>query len=162
MSVRILNTWGGYTAKDATAEASDVLSGKVFYNSRGKQTGSYIPSAKMIKTIILPSPSGAVTEDYTLNDPSSYEIYNQYRVEPRDIWARTYPKYCQVIEGIDRIIAMSINGNYHYCPSVPMSSATTYNYDDEICFYHRNKCIYIGAENNFLNENQVMLYYMDE
>lgn len=115
----------------------------------------------MIKTIILPSPSGATTET-TLVNPSTYKIYNQYRVEPDDHWARTYPKYCQVIEGIDRIIAMSINGNYNYCPSGAMTSATTYDYDDEICFYHRSKCIYICGENNFLNENQVMLYYMDE
>lgn len=154
---------GGIHIKDATATPDDVKQGKIFYNNDGKQSGIYIPSSKMVKSIILPSPSGPTTED-DLEDPESYHSSDGSSWYFRKSWLRTYPNYCQVIDGIDYVIGVEVNGKYGFCPSI-IGCITIWAYWKDgytyPWFYQKSGKIYICKDSHIPEGNQITLYYMD-
>lgn len=158
--------WGGKRIKDATALPSDVAKGKVFYNNDGRQEGTYIPSAITIKKMILPSPSGE-SKNMSLNDPYNYTFSGSGFGNFKKFWTWVHPDYCQVIEGIKRVIGVGVNSNdtYSYCPTIK-GETTIWAYEsegyDKPWFFQKENKIYICKYvDGMPKDKQITIYYTE-
>ena len=171
MSVRILNTWGGYTAKDATALPGDVMQEKVFYNNDGRQVGT----GKMLKKIVMPKRSGTHTGS-TIWKGFRYTSDDGYRFDGGVITFNdnSLDGHYNSIDGVRHIIGVEIDGIYTMCPSI-IGEYTVYAYNvpgvsGRIIpwFYHYGSSIYYAYALNDreipsnVRNRQIIIHYMDE
>ena len=170
MSVRILNTWGGYTAKDATALPGDVMQEKVFYNNDGRQVGT----GKMLKKIVMPKRSGTHTGS-TIRKGFRYISEDGYRFDGGATTCanNSLDGHYNSIDGVRHIIGVEIDGIYTTCPSI-IGEYTVYAYDvpgvsEPVLpwFYHYGSSIYYAYALNGeeipsnVRNRQIIIYYMD-